>query len=432
MNHLSIKYKYGLYCVLAISLLQSLISDYIGFRQINYLCDALLLLLLGVMMFRKQIRKPDFRKNPELISIAAFAVIVVAGWVLNDFSVLKALWSVRNYGRFFLFYCLLLACWDENDAISSEKIFIWLFPVHMLLIAFQYFVEGLNADNLSGLFGKVQGGNGGLMIYLSIVFCIFLCQYEYKKIGLPKFLALLLLMVANAVLSELKFFFVLAAFLVFWYVIIAKRKKRAILLTLIFIVVLYIGVQTLYLVFPVWKGILSIDYLTHHIWEHQSGYTYKFEVGRTSVFSKMTPMILNWGGTDALFFGIGLGNGDYSGAFPFLNSAFYDMYGYTQYTNLSLGYLFAETGFLGIIAYVSLFVILEVKAIIAYRKCDSYYNMLATFFPLVCMSILVYNSTLRSNYGYIIFAVLVWQTLMAGKGRQEEMDNELGFYKNHR
>lgn len=431
MNNLSIKYKHGLYCVLGISLLQSLISDYIGFRQINYLCDALLLLLLGVMMFRKQIRKPDFRKNPELISIAAFAVIVVVGWALNDVSVLKALWGVRNYGRFFLLYCLILTYWTENDVITTEKVFIWLFPVHMLLVAFQYFIEGLSQDNLSGLFGKVPGGNGGLMIYLSIVFCIFLCQYEYKKISLPQYLVLLLLMLVNAVLSELKYFFVLAPLLVIWYLIIVRRKTRAITLALIFIVTLYVAVQALYLMFPWWSNFLSLKNFAN-IWEYSKGYTYEFEVGRTAVFSKMTPMILNWGGTDALFFGIGLGNGDYSSAFPFLNSAFYDTYGYTHYTNLSLGFLFAETGFLGIIAYVSLFVILEVKAIIAYRKSDTYYNMLATFFPLVCLAILVYNSTLRSNYGYIVFVVLVWQTLMAGKGRQEEMDNELGFYKNHR
>lgn len=35
------------------------------------------------------------------------------------------------------------------------------------------------------------------------------------------------------------------------------------------------------------------------------------------------------------------------------------------------------------------------------------------------MIIMVYNSTLRSNYAYMVFAVLTWQTL-ADSGNEEE------------
>ena len=41
----------------------------------------------------------------------------------------------------------------------------------------------------------------------------------------------------------------------------------------------------------------------------------------------------------------------------------------------------------------------------------TYYNLLGTFFPMVFMLIMVYNSSLRSNYAYMVFAVLTWQTL---------------------
>ena len=105
-----------------------------------------------------------------------------------------------------------------------------ILSIHMILIAFQYVVEGLNQDFLSGLFGKTAGGNGGLMIYLSVILCIVICQFEYKKISTKKFVCYLLLIFVNAALSELKFLFVLASLLVVWYLAMSKRKGRGMIL----------------------------------------------------------------------------------------------------------------------------------------------------------------------------------------------------------
>lgn len=57
-------------------MLQGVISDYVGFRQINYLCDVLLIILLLVMACRKQITLTKTIKNIENVSIVAFAVVV--------------------------------------------------------------------------------------------------------------------------------------------------------------------------------------------------------------------------------------------------------------------------------------------------------------------------------------------------------------------
>ena len=418
MHSFVIKYKSIIYGVLGICLLQGMISDYGGFHQINYLCDILLVVLLLVMVCRKQITLTKTIKNVEYISILAFTLVVLIGWGLNSVSIPRALWGSRNYGRFFLFYLLARAVWTEDDVNKVEELFLKLFPIHMIIIAFQYVVEGLNQDFLSGLFGKTNGGNGGLMIYLSIILCISICQFEYKKISIRKFFLYLLLIFVNAALSELKFLFVMAVILVAWYLAMSKRKGRGMILALFFVLALYIGMQIFYYVFPFWVNYLSFDNIMT-IFSDQEVYSSQFDVGRTAVFSKLSPIITKWAGKDALLFGIGLGNGDYSDAFPILNSAFYNVYGFMHYTWLSLGYLFVEVGYVGTIAYISFFVILEIKAISAYQKRSTYYNLLGTFFPLVFMIIMVYNSTLRSNYAYMVFAVLTWQSL-ADTGNEEE------------
>lgn len=410
MHSFVIKYKSIIYGVLGICLLQGIISDYGGFRQINYLCDVLLVVLLLVMVCKKQVTLTKTIKNIEYISILAFILVVLIGWGLNSVSIPRAFWGARNYGRFFLFYLLARAIWTEEDVNKVEGWFLKLFPIHMGLIAFQYVVEGLNQDLLSGLFGKNTGGNGGLMIYLSIVLCISICQFEYKKISIKRFLTYLLLIFVNAALSELKFLFVMAVLLVVWYLAMSKRKGRGMILALFFVIALYIGMQIFYYVFPFWANYLSFDNIMTMI-SDQEVYASQFDVGRTAVFSKLSPIITRWAGKDALLFGIGLGNGDYSDAFPVLNSAFYNAYGIMHYTWLSLGYLFVELGYAGTIVYISFFVILEIKAIIAYQKRSTYYNLLGTFFPIIFMMIMVYNSTLRSNYAYMVFAVLTWQSL---------------------
>lgn len=79
--------------------------------------------------------------------------------------------SMRNYGRFFVYFIFCVALFDAKDVYKMEDMFVRAFPVHILLIAYQYIVEGLNQDRLSGIFGNSAGGNGGLMIYLLIMLC---------------------------------------------------------------------------------------------------------------------------------------------------------------------------------------------------------------------------------------------------------------------
>lgn len=65
MHSFVIKYKNILYGVLGICLFQGIISDYLGFRQVNYLCDILLVLLLVVMLCRKQVKLNKTTNNIE-------------------------------------------------------------------------------------------------------------------------------------------------------------------------------------------------------------------------------------------------------------------------------------------------------------------------------------------------------------------------------
>lgn len=409
MNNKLVKigYKDCLQWILWISLFQGVITSYLGFAPINYICDFLLIMLLIIMIATGKLHKVKVKMKMEYIPIFCFAMVVIVGWMFNPAPILMAIWALRNYGRFFLYFILCNMVLGPEDVDKMEDIFVRVFPIHIAFVAFQYIVEGLNQDRLSGIFGNDAGGNGGLMIYLTVMMCIIMARYEYKRISLLKFIIYLLLILVNAALSELKYLFIVAVILLVWYLLMSKRKGRGMVMALAFIVIIYIGAQVLYSAFPEYADFLDIDNILNQV-SAQEVYASKFDVGRTSVFSKLSPIITRWAGKDALWLGIGLGNGDYSSAMSFLDSAFFKTYEPIHYTWFSLGYLFVETGYLGTISYTAVFVVLEISAIIKYKRKTTYRNLLGTFIPLTCLLLLVYNSTLRSNYAYMIFAVLSW------------------------
>lgn len=415
-NIFEINFKYILYIILWISLFQGFISDYIKFHQINYICDFLLIFLLVIKLSEKNLNINYYRKI-EYISIITFIVVIILGWLFNSISIFQAMWGVRNYSRFFIFFIFACIIWGEKDIKKIENFFIKLFPFHIGIVIFQYLFEGLKQDNLSGLFGKVSGGNGGLVIYLLIIFCIVLGKFEYRKISLSSIIIYLFFILLNAALSELKIIFILTIFFIGVYFILCKDKKRGIILTLLFFLLLLVNIKIFYYLFPAFENYLAPENGLKVISDQRS-YSSQEDIGRLTVFSKLTPILFQWGGMKALILGIGLGNGDCSSSYQIFNSSFYQVYEKIHYTWFSLGYLFVETGYLGVISYLSFFIILEIKAITSYLKNAVYYNYLGIFFPIIIIIIIIYNSTMRSNFAYIAYTVLTWQIIYSGKNKK--------------
>lgn len=404
---LKIRYKDCLQWIFVISLFQGAIGSYLKFNQINYICDLLLIVLLVITIAKGNGHSLKIKKRIEYIPIVCFGIVILLGWMFNHTPILMALWGLRNYGRFFIYFIFCINFLQSDDVDKMENIFVKIFPIHIVFVIYQYIIEGLNQDRLSGIFGNDVGGNVGLMIYLAIMMCIIMARYEYKNMSLSKFAIYLILILINAALSELKFLFIVAVLLLIWYLLMSKRKGKGMLLLLTFIIIVYIAIQIFYSVFPEYANFMDIDNILNQV-SAQEVYASQFDVGRTSVFSKLSPIITRWAGKGAVWIGIGVGNADYSSAINILNSAFFKTYEYIHYTWLSLGYLFVETGYIGTIVYTAFYVILEIGSIIKYQKEATYRNLLGTFFPIICLIMLVYNAAMRSNYAYMIFVTLAW------------------------
>lgn len=402
--------KQCLYVVIWISLIQGFIADYFGLGVINYICDLLLLLCCLIRLTNSKWMQFTIKKHTGLINISlfAFCMIIIIGWIINGAPLIHALWGMRNYGRFFLFYYLCIELFNQVDYERITNWLIRLFLVHCAIVLFQIGIEHLSYDFLGGIFGKYQGCASGLMIYYGLIIIILFAKYDNKEVGISRLLIYLGIILGTAALAELKALFIYFIIVLIMYGLLSNNKIKASIVLMLGIIGAFIGIQVLIEFFPEFADFFTVEKLIYNLTNKTANYTYVegLDVGRSSVFYKLDPIVKQWGGNVARWVGLGLGNGDYSSSFNFLNSSFYNTYPRSNYMNFSLSFLFVETGYLGTIAYVAFFVANEIVAMKNYIENNNSATLIGVLLPLMCWFLIYYNASLRTNYAYIVFALL--------------------------
>jgi hypothetical protein len=379
--------------------------------MINYVCDILLIFcLLLDFLNRRYLLCTNNGERSWLIdgAVICFGVVIFTGWVIQGISPLLAVWGVRNYGRFFLFYYL---CKQTFSLSNYQRIVNWLlklFPVHFAIVAYQIFVENLSYDFLGGIFGKYQGCASGLMIYYCLIIVILFSKFDNKEIKFRTLFIYLAIILVTAAIAELKALFLYFVVMLAVYGLLSRNKIKSAIIVLLGIVGVFFALQILINYFPQYSGFFTVDKIISQLTNKNSSYTDTagLNVGRSSVFYKLDPVIIQWGGNVARWFGLGLGSGEYSTSFSFLNSDFFNTYPQSNYNYFSLSFLFVETGYLGTVAYVAFFVMNELVAFKNYLKNRNATTLMGVSLPLVCFFLLYYNSSLRTNFAYIVFALL--------------------------
>ena len=107
-------------------------------------------------------------------------------------------------------------------------------------------------------------------------------------------------------------------------------------------------------------------------------------------------------------FGFGLGNCDTSG-FAIVNTPFFERFGDLHYTWLSYAMMYLECGWIGLIFYFGFFVLVYFKIRRIEKNCIptvKAYCRIARIMAVLCVVISVYNSSLRTEAGYMAYFVL--------------------------
>ena len=120
-------------------------------------------------------------------------------------------------------------------------------------------------------------------------------------------------------------------------------------------------------------------------------------------------------------FGLGLGNAEYALSVPMFNSDFYLKYMHTWYYDFTMCFVFIETGFVGLVIYTSLFVYMLLNHLHRLRGVDCDSCCLGIMMSTLSIILIIYDVSLRNNFGYLIWIMLAVPYIMS-KGLRDEQN----------
>ncbi len=367
----------------------------------NYVTDIINLLAF-VIAIGVQIKKKEKLNIKITTWIVIFMIMFsIIGLIKNGQSILLYMWGFRNIYRFFAFMYSSIVLLNKKDVENIFKILNVFFVINIFLCLYQYLGLHQDMDHIGGIFGISSGVNGYMNIYLMVIFTYALTGYLHKtkKLSYLIFIAVLSLFVA--VISELKMFFVELIIITLAGILLSNFKKRTFLLVAVASVVLYLGVNALYVIYPAFEDYFTLDNIIESASDDES----IGRLTRLTAISEIDDMFLT--DNSKKLVGIGMGSAETSQIEAF-NTDFFRKYGLTlRYTLFSHAFMLLENGYAGFILYVGFFVAVFYEN----GKMKKKNNKKAAFtftqiLALISIMLIWYNSSLRTEAAYLTFFAL--------------------------
>ena len=394
--------EWMLYFVFFYPFLQAALTEWIGVPDIiKFLIDACLIYLLIEMFFH-----PSIYINKSLMPFFALVVIFLFYTLITYFfnfqSPFYYLWGLRNNFRFYVafFAFVLLVQWDDVKKWFNALEFLYVINFFVILVQF---FGGKEQDFLGGIFGVQRGCNGSLVLFLTIIVGKSILEFmrgEGKAIKCFIIAASSLLISA---MSELKFFFVIFIIILLLSALMTKQSLKKLLFLIFSAIAIGFFASILSAWYKSFDSFLSFENLLNAL--VNPNYATDEDIGRFTAIPVISENFLQ-GFWDKLF-GMGLGNADES-SLAIFHTPFYDSYHTFHYSYFSYAMMFLETGFWGLVLYISFFIMTTVSSVVVYRKGigEPMFCQLTTICSIVCIILTFYNSSLRSESAYFMFLIL--------------------------
>lgn len=366
---------------------------------IKYTIDAAWFVILLFMCLSH--RPVVFKKVlPLMVLLAISGVYFFVSYLFNYQSVFYFLWGIRNNIRYYIAFFAFIYFLDKEDVALCLKYIDVLFVVHIIISFFQFFVLGYKWDYLGGIFGVQLGCNGNSMIFLVVVTIKSLLTYMHGKENLLICLLKCATSLVVAAMSELKFFFIIFLIIIVISAFVTKFSYKKILLMVLLLFVVFFAASVFT---AIWgqDAALSFDRIFELV--TSESYSSARDLGRfTAIPTISKTFLIN---LPKKLFGLGLGNCETS-AFALFNTPFYQTYSYLNYDWLSSAFAFIETGYIGLFLFLSFFIFVLFCVIKQRKNGTDMYSEMSIIMCVICVCLFFYNSSLRTDFGYIVFWVL--------------------------
>lgn len=382
-----------------------IIKTFGNFDLFNLIAD-LLVVLCAIKTPKIKIKNViKITGRPIIFSLFFFFLIGILGDIVNTVPIKTSIWGIKNFLRFFLLTYSIIGRYKFLDSYIFKKLVKKLFYFNLLATTFDY-SAGRTGDSMGGIFL----GNGDLAIFLIVSLFLFTSDYF---VGRKKKLLVVGAYVSSfliAMLAEIKFLYLIIPMCLYLsYVLI---KKMTIMNISVFIL------SCLFIV-PTLKYALSFYYNEAYIeaifneeerdeYLSNSGYN----LGMADNGFNRNTSIEN---VQMLFFrdnlktslvGYGLGSASNSKTF---GTWIADKYRYTGYFFFTSSFVLIETGWIGFILFISIYLFIMLRFLYYYVKSknyqEKYWAAIGTMMGIMTFMFIWYNSAPYVDY-YLPF--MLW------------------------
>lgn len=382
---------------------------------IKFLCDGFLVLLL-LKLFSQRFTKIDNYSMPFVVIVGLFFFITLVGYLFNYQSVFYYLWGLRNNIRMFVAFFAFAYLADWEDAKGWIKALDVLFVINFAVVILQYF-SGYGQDYIGGIFGTSKGCNGSLLIFLCIVFAKTILSFMRGEEKMSKCIFVSVASLLVSTLSELKMFFILFILILFMASFMTAHSIKKTLFFAFGAVLVVLFSTLLTVLYEDFMDFLSFDSLTKALTD--TGYATDEDIGRFTALPVISQRFLP--GFFRKLFGLGLGNCD-SSSLSMFNTPFFESHQTVHYSYFSYAFLFLETGFVGLALYASFFVasFFVSRKLKKLEMADEFACQMSIILSVISLILLVYNSSLRMEIGFMLFFVLALPIISANEQRESD------------
>ncbi len=408
--------SYLAYVIFLMPFFLSFLQDFLGIPSfVKYIIDLCWIGALIIMFF---VKKAYIRKDivPAISIIILFFSIAFIVYLFNFQSPFYFLWGIRNNLRLYVAFIAFTVFFDKDDINTCLKFIDIFFVVNTIVVFFQFFVLGYEQDYLGGLFGVEKGCNGYLILFLVIVSIKSVLNYFNDNESALSCFAKCGVSLMISVMAELKFFFVIFVVIIVVASVVTKFSWKKVFLYIVSLFFIMIASVLIVQIFGENRAI-NIENIMELIFANN--YSSSRDLGRITAIPTINARFLK----EPLekLFGFGLGNCDTS-SFAICNTPFYRSYSYLNYNWFSSAFLFLETGFVGLVLYLLFFIAIF---ILAYKKSKQensnlLFCQMAMIVSVICFILTFYNSSLRTETGYMAYFILALPFVDVNNGRKQD------------
>lgn len=397
---------------------------------IKYLLDvnAIVIFVMGLPKVYDMFR--DRRFNAFNIYIIIYMIAIVGISLMRYTPVGRVFWAARNNFFFILFFLVAAYTIKPKDYIRIMDNVTKLQFFNIACVFYERVFLGCFGDNIGGMFGIQYGCNTFLNVYLFIINAYAIVSYVSKRFNIYMVGFVVLSSMIISVSAELKFFYIEFAVIILLMILLSRTSFRNAMVVIVTVVLLFVGVQVLSRISPESAKVLNnFEQFISYASETFEGQ----KISRMTAFAQVNDYFLR-NRPKYVLFGYGFGYAESSNTFRWATSVFSVRYGSTGYRNLSASMNLIETGYVGIIAFITIFIWMFFSAQVQKSELPKNKPMFV-FVQIIAIMVIIniwYNSAIRLEVAYLTYFSLIGVIIFSREKMKEDYYKKLEEYNRKR